>query len=115
MNKQLFEQTFNRLTSRRKEILLKFLDNETDQVIAKSCNIQATTVRKHIEEICKQFGIKNDFSDERRSKRQDLIALFAKYKPELLIQNKTGIITDDNVVFNQDKNPVTNSDIFILM
>jgi predicted NACHT family NTPase len=111
MNKQLFEQTFNRLTSRRKEILLKFLDNETDQVIAKSCHIQPATVRKHIEEICKQFGIENDFSDERRSKRQDLIALFAKYKPELLIQNKNGIIADDNIVFNQDKNPVTNSGI----
>ena len=84
MTKQQFEAIFERLTPRRREVLLKFLANESDEAIANSLHIRKATVRKHIEEICKAFSLTNDFSDERRSKRQDLVALFAKYKPELL-------------------------------
>ncbi len=84
MTRQQFEAVFERLTTRRKEVLLKFLANETDEAIAQSLHIAKNTVRKTIQKICEQFGLKNDFPDERRSKRQDLVALFAKYKPELL-------------------------------
>lgn len=84
MDKKRFEQVFSQLTKRRKEVLLKFLETNTDSEIAKSLNVAKSTVRKHIEEICKIFGFENDFADERRSKRQDLYALFAKFKPELL-------------------------------
>ncbi|MGA9380725.1 MAG: LuxR C-terminal-related transcriptional regulator, partial [Phormidium sp.] len=84
MRKEQFNAVFNQLTSRRKEVLLKFLANKTDAEIAKSLNIIEATVRKHIEEICKKFGLTNEFPDERRSKRSELISLFAKYKPELL-------------------------------
>ena len=65
-------------------MLLKFLANETDEAISQSLSITKATVRKHIEAICKAFGLSNDFSDERRSKRQDLVVLFAQYKRELL-------------------------------
>lgn len=84
MTRQQFDAVFDHLTTRRKEVLLKFLANETDEAIAQSLHIAKSTVRKHLEEICKVFRLINDFSDERRSKRQDLVALFVKYKPELL-------------------------------
>ncbi|MHC5763700.1 helix-turn-helix transcriptional regulator, partial [Nostoc sp.] len=67
MNQQWFNTIFHNLTDRRKEVLLKLLANETDKVIAKSLNIVESTVRKHREEICKEFGLTNDFPDQRRS------------------------------------------------
>ena len=97
---------FERLTPRRREVLLKFLVNESDEAIAQSLHIAKSTVRKHIEEICKAFDLTNDFSDERRSKRQDLVALFAKYKPELLggcasVAENEGAIANPNVPVSQ--------------
>ncbi len=82
MTKQQFEAIFERLTPRRREVLLKFLANKSDEAIANSLHITKATVRKTLEKICEQFGLKNDFPDEYRSKRQDLVALFAKYKPD---------------------------------
>jgi hypothetical protein len=67
--------------------LEKFLAGETDAAIAQSLHIQETTVRKHIEEICRQFALDNDkLPGEHRPKRENLLRLFAKYKPELLSQ-----------------------------
>ena len=60
------------------------LAGETDKAIAQSLHIEEATVRKHIEKICLAFGIKNEFPDERRSKRSDLLALFIQHKPELV-------------------------------
>ncbi|WP_081981537.1 HTH domain-containing protein [Aphanizomenon flos-aquae] len=37
---------------------MNFLCGEKDQQIAESLNISRTTVRKHIESICKAFGLK---------------------------------------------------------
>ncbi|MEH2316963.1 helix-turn-helix transcriptional regulator [Nostoc sp.] len=96
MNKQHFNQVFNRLTARRKEVLLKLLQNETDQAIAKSLNIEPTTVRKHRQEICEAFGLTNEFQDQRRSKLPELITLFAKYKPELLNQTSLELPQSEN-------------------
>ncbi len=106
MTKQQFEAIFERLTPRRREVLLKFLANESDEAIAKSLHITKATVRKTIEKICEQFGLKNDFPDERRSKRQDLVALFAKYKPELLggcgsVVENEGAIANPNTSVSQ--------------
>ncbi|RCJ19374.1 hypothetical protein A6S26_27085 [Nostoc sp. ATCC 43529] len=101
MNQQHFNAVFNGLTERRREVLLKLLANEKDEAIAKSLHIQKSTVRKHREEICKLFGLNNEFPDERRSKLPELIALFAKYKPELLNQNTSELSQTEN--FGQDK------------
>ena len=79
-----FNLVFDNLPPRQKEVLLKLLAGEVDEAIAKSLNIEKSTVRKHIEKIHKAFDLKNDFSDERRSTRLDLLLLFAKYKPDLL-------------------------------
>jgi hypothetical protein len=84
MNQQKFIEAFERLTQRRQQVLVKVLAGETDKAIAQSLHIEEATVRKHIEKLCLAFGIKNDFPDERRSKRSDLLALFSKYKPELV-------------------------------
>lgn len=84
MNQQKFTARFERLTPRRKEVLLKVLAGETDKAIAKSLQIEETTVRKHIEKLCLAFELKNEFPDERRSKRSDLLALFSQYKPDLV-------------------------------
>ncbi|MEH2246098.1 helix-turn-helix transcriptional regulator [Nostoc sp.] len=108
MNQQHFNAVFNRLTERRREVLLKLLANEKDEAIANSLHIQKPTVRKHREEICKLFGLNNEFSDERRSKLPELIALFAKYKPELLNQNTSELPQTEN--FSEDKTISENPD-----
>ncbi|MBD1939114.1 LuxR C-terminal-related transcriptional regulator [Microcoleus sp. FACHB-68] len=84
MNHTQFDQAFDKLPHRRKQVLLKVLAGETDAKIAQALTITEATVRKHIENICKEFGIRNDFPDERRFKRPELIALFDRYKPELV-------------------------------
>jgi hypothetical protein len=96
MNKQSFNIAFEKLTKRRREVLLKLLANEKSEAIAKSLHIEESTVRKHIQEICEGFGLRNEFPDQRRSKLPELITLFAKYKPELLnIHNSEQLQTED--------------------
>lgn len=87
MNQKEFNAVFFELTDRRREVLQKILNRETNKAIAKSLNITEATVRKHIEEICDLFGILRGTLNNRHPRRNDLIALFAKYKPELLHGN----------------------------
>ncbi|MCF2147104.1 hypothetical protein IQ276_011720 [Desmonostoc muscorum LEGE 12446] len=108
MNQQHFNAIFNRLTERRREVLLKLLANEKDEAIANFLHIQKSTVRKHREKICKLFGLNNEFPDERRSKLPELIALFAKYKPELLNQNTSELPQKEN--FSEHKTISENPD-----
>lgn len=75
MNQQEFNEIFNRLTPRRKEVLRLTLAGEPDATISKSLEIEQTTVRKHIERLCNEFGVQ---------RRTELVALFAREKPELL-------------------------------
>jgi tetratricopeptide (TPR) repeat protein len=91
MSQGEFNRAFNGLTPRRREVLEKFLAGETDEAIAKSLYISLSTVRQHIKAIAEAFGFENDFSDQRRSKRTELIALFANYKPELLGNSQSAI------------------------
>nr|WP_242033215.1 tetratricopeptide repeat protein [Coleofasciculus sp. FACHB-129] len=64
---------------------MKFLAGETDKSIAQSLGIEASTARKHIQEICNAFGLKNQ-PGERYSLRSELIKLFRRHKPELVSQ-----------------------------
>ncbi|WP_449416444.1 tetratricopeptide repeat protein [Phormidium nigroviride] len=91
MSQGEFDRAFNGLTPRRREVLEKFLAGETDEAIAKSLHIALATVRQHIKDIAQAFGFENEFSDQRRSKRTELIALFANYKPELLGNSQSAI------------------------
>lgn len=90
MNQQEFERVFDNLTERRRNVLKKILMGETDADIAESMKIGESSVRKYVERICLEFGLNNEPSDSRRYKRSELVTLFAKYKPELLSETKTG-------------------------
>lgn len=84
MNRWQFTEAFEELTPRRRQVLKLLLAGVCDQDIAESLHIETSTVRKHVENICSAFGLRNEFPDERRSKRGELIALFAKYQPEFV-------------------------------
>ena len=92
MNDLQFNRAFEALTPRRKEVLKLLLAGVSDPEIAQSLHIAESTVRKHIEKICLSFNLRNDFPDERRSKRPELVALFNKHKPEL-VRNKQSLVT----------------------
>jgi len=83
LDQSKFEKTFAELPAKRMKVLRMLLAGNTDVVIAQSLNIEAGTVRTQIAQICKAFGL-SDSSGERRSRRADLLTLFAKYKPELV-------------------------------
>ncbi|MBE9041227.1 AAA-like domain-containing protein [Oscillatoriales cyanobacterium LEGE 11467] len=85
MDKIEFAIAFDRLqrSPKRQQVLFKLLHGETDAAIAESLKIEAGTVRKQISAICQTFGL-SAAKGRRRSKRSDLIALFARYRPELL-------------------------------
>lgn len=85
MNQQEFLAKFNGLSPRRREILSKILAGESNRAIAQALHIEEATVRKHLEKICKIFGINNQ-PGERFSKRPELITLFSRYQPRLVFQ-----------------------------
>jgi hypothetical protein len=78
-----FEQAFAELPPRRREVLLNLLVGKTDEEIAESLGVHTGTIRNQISKLCDDFDLK-ELGGERRSRRSDLIALVAKYKPELL-------------------------------
>jgi DNA-binding CsgD family transcriptional regulator len=88
---EVFHKALDRLTDQQRRVLDKLLFGEKDQQIADSLYISRTTVRKHIQAICKVFGLKNQ-EGERLSHRTELINLFYSYKPDLLQQN-TALVT----------------------
>lgn len=104
MNQQEFEEIFENLSPRRKEVLRRILAGNTDVLIAKAMGITEPTVRKYIERISQEFGLENKHSDGRRYKRSDLVALFAKYKPELL---KERVFTSPKEVLPYEETPET--------
>lgn len=63
--------------------MLNLLAGKTDEEIAESLGVHTGTIRNQISKLCDDFDLK-ELGGERRSRRSDLIALFAKYKPELL-------------------------------
>lgn len=84
MNQTQFDRILQELTHRRRQVLRQVLAGNSDEEIAGSLHITEATVRKHVENICKHFGIRHEFWDERRSKRPELIALFRQYNPDLV-------------------------------
>ncbi|MBP0012913.1 MAG: AAA-like domain-containing protein [Roseofilum sp. SBFL] len=84
MNQIQFIQSFANLTPRRQEVLLKVLAGEEDTAIAEQLYIQPVTVRKHIQHICDAFLGDVDPQEAGYSRRGELVALIAKYRPELI-------------------------------
>jgi len=86
MNQETFDQIFDQLPERQKEVLLKSLKGESDQEIAESLGIATTTVRKHLERVAGALGLQ---SSERRYRRSQIVAMIAQYKPEVISKPKT--------------------------
>lgn len=78
-DKWRFNNTFEQLTHRRREVLKLFLAGKTDTEIALQLFMAETTIRKHIQNICAAFKLPGG-----RDRRERLKALFAQYKPELI-------------------------------
>jgi len=85
MNQKEFDAIYpTRLTPKQHEVLKLFLQGKSEQAIAKSFGVSnSSSVRHHISKICELFGFKNE-PGERFRQRDQLIPLFAKYKPELV-------------------------------
>ena len=81
MNNQDFNEAYDNLTSQQKKVLKAFLAGETDEAIAKSLVLDSSTIRRHISNVSKKFGFTNKDGEHFRL-RQDLVELFAKYKPD---------------------------------
>lgn len=82
MNQGEFTKAFAGLTPRQEEVLLKFLSGDKDADIALSLHITQASVRKHLENTCKAFGL-NERDNPGASHRPELMSLFAKYRPDL--------------------------------
>ncbi|GAB4179846.1 MAG: hypothetical protein Fur006_13530 [Coleofasciculaceae cyanobacterium] len=92
MNQEVeFFKAFASLTPRQLEVLLKLLDGEEDAEIAGQLyigkdtvkkHISENTVKKHIQKICDTLLGPNP--DPGYSRRDKLISLIAKYRPELI-------------------------------
>ena len=83
-SKESFDRALDKLSPRRREVLTLFLQSHTDKEIADSLYISESTLRKHMQTICTHFLGEKDLEADRRSRRGDLITLFARYKRELL-------------------------------
>jgi DNA-binding CsgD family transcriptional regulator len=84
MEQKQFSEALGRLTLKQMEVLSRVLAGKADSEVAQALEITQSTVRKHVERIYRVFDFASEFPDDRRSKRGDLFALFAKYKPEML-------------------------------
>jgi AAA-like domain/Bacterial regulatory proteins, luxR family len=83
MREANFNTIYEELTSRQRKVLHGFLAGKTDEAIAASLHLEASTVRRHLANICKEFGLSNS-EGEHYSYREDLIELMAQHKPELI-------------------------------
>ncbi|MGK7925700.1 MAG: sigma factor-like helix-turn-helix DNA-binding protein [Spirulina sp.] len=92
-----FEQVFQGLPKRRREVLELFLAGVEDEEIARILHIKEGTVRSHIRNSCDAFGLENEFPDDHTSRRGDLIELFKKYKPELVKEKEEEETRSPNV------------------
>lgn len=88
MNQTEFNKAFAKLTGRQQEVLLKFLQGQKDADVAKELHITQDTVRRHIANICREFGL-SEPGDAGYSHRSDLVTLFVKYRPELLTASES--------------------------
>jgi len=78
---------------------MKFLAGAKDADIASELHISQATVRKHIEKICKVFGL-NEQQASGSSHRTDLIALFVNYRPELFTGGTQSIANGTKVLLS---------------
>lgn len=83
MDRKTFESILGDLTRQQRKILKRFLAGESDQRIANTLDIEESTVRKHLANICTSFGLVNE-EGEHFSHREELVELFVTYRPDLV-------------------------------
>jgi hypothetical protein len=83
MGEAEFKVIFEELTPKQRKVLQRFLAGETDETIATALYLEPSTIRRHIANICKAFGLSNA-EGARYSHREELIDLFARYRSELV-------------------------------
>jgi hypothetical protein len=99
MTQKQFENKFNKLSPKQKQVLEKLLAGESDKTIATSLHIEESTVRKHIENICNTFLGKADILGQ--SRRNELIDVFKRYKPKWVTLDEDDI--EDQVEIDSDQ------------
>lgn len=82
MKENDFTVAFESLTSRQRSVLQRFLAGESDEAIATALYIETSTVRRHLTNICKEFGFSNA-TGEHYSYRNELRNLFLRFRPEI--------------------------------
>jgi hypothetical protein len=87
-----FTSRFRELTPKPKRVLELLLEGKTDDQMAQEIGASPGTVRKHIQNLCDRFEIESEVAGLKKNRREDLIALFAKYKPELVSDRFSEII-----------------------
>ncbi len=83
MDTEQFNEAYDRLTPKQKEVLKPFLAGEPEEAIAKSLDITDSMVRRHIANSCRKFGFANKNGEHFRQ-RQELVELFSRYRPGLV-------------------------------
>ncbi|TAG63215.1 MAG: hypothetical protein EAZ28_01435 [Oscillatoriales cyanobacterium] len=99
MEREEFEAKWEKLTPKQLKVLKLFLQGNPEAKIAKSIEVNnRSSVRHHISNICELFGFQNEPGEHLRQ-RDELIPLFAKYKPELVSDKlkETCKISPDNL------------------
>ena len=71
------QETLDTLTPRQRQVLQLFLEGQSDEAIAATLTVDSSTVRHHLANICKVFGLAN-LEGERYSHREELRLLFAE-------------------------------------
>lgn len=98
MNQKEFDAIYPKeLNPIQHKVLDLFLQGKSDGAIARSLDIKTASVRRHIINICKLFGFKNEEGEHYRL-RDELKPLFAKYQPELVsdkLKETCGIYPDN--------------------
>ncbi|HEY9631853.1 MAG TPA: AAA-like domain-containing protein [Coleofasciculaceae cyanobacterium] len=81
MDTKEFNEAYERLTPKQKEVLKPFLAGEPEEAIAQMLDCDPSNVRHHIANSCSKFGFANQKGEHFRQ-RQELVELFAKHRPE---------------------------------
>ncbi len=81
MNTKEFNEAYERLTPKQKEVLKPFLAGKSEEAIAQNLDCTDSNVRRHIANVCREFGFANEDGEHLRQ-RQELVELFAKHRPQ---------------------------------
>jgi hypothetical protein len=83
MKETEFTAIFESLTARQRKVIQHFLAEESDEAIAAVLYVEPSTVRRHLANICKEFGFSNT-AGEHYSYRDELRNLFLHFRPEMM-------------------------------